>query len=99
MLEDFAQQVARVRVVVDREDPHVRKGNCARRVRPVRLGVARWRRYPDGQPNDKCRALSDPVAARLDGPAVQLDEMTGERQPDAQAAVLARRSSLALAEP
>jgi hypothetical protein len=53
---------------------------------PGRLVFLRSRRFraADRQADDELAAFTRPLAPRFDGPAVQLDEVLGERQADAQ---------------
>src|SRR5712664_3154708 len=50
------------------------------------------------QSHAKCRSLIAPVARRVDRPAVQLDEMSHDREAEADAAVFARACAILLSK-
>jgi len=88
-------QLAGIRLVVDDEDVHIaeevsielRRGYCGARGRPAAGG----RRFAEDrrQVHLERAAAADAVRSRLDCPAVQLHELTRDRQAEPEPAVLA----------
>jgi hypothetical protein len=91
-LEQEPERGQGVDVVVDQEDPAPGGRGCRRDRRRRRLRGHR----PDRQADHDLGATADPLAARLDGPSVQLDEPPGHGQSDPEpgAPALARRPDL-----
>ena len=99
--EHRTQQFARIGLVVD--DQHVRAFEIERaRARPpldcdcrrhAMLGLA------NGQVHRERRSLSLAAAVGRHASAMQLDEMTPDRQTESEAAVLPRRAAVGLPEP
>ncbi len=86
-------QLARLAVVVHDEHPQALEIDGRRR-RPAVPGL----RQHEGQAHRERRPLSFPPALRGDRPAVELDEVADERQPQAEAAVRTRAGRVALPE-
>src|SRR5207244_2688000 len=63
-----------------------------------RAGPARAVHDHDRQRHVEGRAFGEAIARGLDGAPMQLDEMTGDGQPESQAAVFAGRSRIRLTE-
>src|SRR5262249_44424917 len=77
----------RVPVIAPREDTQCRPARARLRGRSGPL----HRRDDDGQPEDELAAVSQSLAARLDRPAVQLDELAHQREADAEPSLALQR--------
>ena len=81
-----------VAVVVDHEDAPRRRG-CAARGRVAARLRRRGARRDARQPHDELAALAGPVAVRLHGAAVQLDQLPHEREARGRGRLARRRAS------
>src|SRR5213076_1512153 len=100
--ENLREQFARIALVVDDEHPHVvetlRLGSIGgTRQRARRRDIAR-RAAVGRQQHAERRAAPLARAVHTDGPAVELDEVTHDREPETEAAVSAPRAGFTLPE-
>ena len=102
--QDLRHQIARVPLVLDEQDPDAAErpllalDGRARCLSRSHRASASTPRATSGQPHDEAGAEARARALRRDRAAVKLDQVAGDREPDPEPALRARRRAVGLAE-